>query len=147
LINAEAREARLDPEATMRTLGLSLAAALLATGCSNTGVTTAEATPQTTAKITEPRVATTIAAIGSGVIALEEDRPGLLGQARVTDANARVIALQRVPGGRVVEAELEEEDGRLVYSYEISVADGRSKVEIDATTGAVVTERREVGDD
>jgi uncharacterized membrane protein YkoI len=151
LIIADAWESQFVPEAMMRTLGLALAATLCTTACSNAGVTAAGMTPETTAqmtaKITEPQVATTIAAIGSGTIALEEDSPGLLGRTRVTDANARVIALRRVPGGRVVEAELEEERGRLVYSYEIRLADGRSSVEIDARTGAVLTERRKAGDD
>ena len=134
----------------MRTLGLALTATLLTTACSNAGVTAAATTPETTAamtaQITERQVATTVAAIGRGTIGLEEDRPGLLERARVTDANARVIALQRVPGGSIVEAELEEEGGRLVYSYEIRVADGRGIVEIDARTGAVLSEQREEGD-
>lgn len=136
----------------MRTVGLALAATLSATGCINAGVTTAETTAETremravkTAAVTEPRVATTVAAMGSGIIALEEDSPGLLEQARISDANARVIALQRIPGGTVVEAELEEDDGRLVYSYEIRDAGGRGKVEIDARTAAVLSERRKEG--
>jgi uncharacterized membrane protein YkoI len=135
----------------MRTLGLVVAATLFTTACSNAGVTTAEPrakmTTKMTAQITEPEVAITVAAIGSGTIALEEDSPGLSERARVSDANARVNALQRVPGGRIVEAELEEEHGRLVYSYEIRVADGRGTVEIDARTGAVLSERRKEGDD
>jgi uncharacterized membrane protein YkoI len=139
----------------MRTLRLALAATLSTTACINAGVTTAEMTTETpvelraerAAAITEPRVATTVAAMASGTVALEEDSPGLVERARVTDANARVIALQRMPGGSVVEADLEEEDGRLVYSYEIRVADGRGKVEIDATTAAVLSEKRRKGDD
>lgn len=151
LISGDARESQLVPEAMMRTLGLALAATLLTTACSNAGVTTAEPrakmAAEMTAQITEPQVAITVAAIGSGTIALEEDSPGLSERARVTDANARVIALQRVPGGSIVEAELEEERGRLVYSYEIRVADGRGIVEIDARTAAVLSEQRQKGDD
>jgi uncharacterized membrane protein YkoI len=131
----------------MKTLGLALAATLLTTGCSKARVTTAERPSQRAAEITEPQVAATVAAIGSGTIVLEEDSPWLLQRARVSDANARVIALHRIRGGSIVEAELEEEDGRLVYSYEIRVADGRGFVEIDASTGAVLSERREEGDD
>jgi len=138
-------------EATMRTLSLTLAATVLTTACSLAGPTPSELgagtanrelKPIMKATITEPLVASAVAAIGSGSIALEEDSPGLSGQARVSDANARVLALQRVRGGKVVEAELEEERGRLVYSYEIRVSDGRGVVEIDATTGAVVSEQR-----
>lgn len=137
----------------MRTLELGLAAALLTTGCFNARVTiaetetTAEVRAPMRAAITEPQVATAVAAMGSGTIALDEDSPGLLQRARVTDANARVIALQRVRSGRIVEAELDEEAGRLLYSYEIRVVDGRAFVEIDAATGAVLSERREQDDD
>jgi uncharacterized membrane protein YkoI len=49
-------------------------------------------------------------------------------------------ALARVPGGRITEAELEE-DGRLLYSFDIRV-EGRSGVEevqVDARTGEVVS--------
>jgi uncharacterized membrane protein YkoI len=141
----------------MRTLELALAATLFTTGCFNARATRAETerTAERTAEvrapmraaITEPQVATAVAAMGSGTIALEEDSPGLLERARVTDANARVIALQRVRGGRIVEAELDEEGGRVIYSYEIRVADGRAFVEIDAGTGVVLRERREQADD
>jgi hypothetical protein len=140
----------------MRIRGLTLAATLLTTACSLAGPTPAEFGTSTANResrpimrrtITEPRVATAVAAIATGRIALEEDSPGLVEQARVSDANARVLALQRVPGGRVVEAELEEERGRLVYSYEIRLADGRGVVEIDATTGAVVREQRKEAED
>lgn len=139
----------------MGTLGLALATTLATTGCMNAGLATADTATETPvetraakrAAITEHRVATSVAAMGRGTIALEEDSPGLVERARVTDANARVIALQRIPGASVVEAELEEEDGRLVYSYEIRVANGRGKVEIDASTGAVLKERRKERDD
>lgn len=141
----------------MRTLELALAATLLTTGCFNARVTLAEAEtpaelraeiqPTKRAAITEPQVATAVAAMGSRTIVLDEDSPGLLQRARVTDANARVIALQRAGRGRIVEAELDEEGGRLLYSYEIRVTDGRAFVEIDAATGAVLSERREQDDD
>jgi uncharacterized membrane protein YkoI len=138
----------------MRTLGLTLAAALSTTGCINAGFSTAEIgeTPVETravgrAAITEQQVAISVAAMGSGTVALDEDSPGLTKRARIADANARVIALQRMPGGTVVEAEIEEDDGRLVYSYEIRVEDGRGKVDIDATTAAVLKEKRKERDD
>jgi hypothetical protein len=68
---------------------------------------------------------------------------------RPREADARGIALERVPGGRIVEAELEEERGRLVYSYDIKLdgAQGIVDVEIDATTGAVLHVAREDDDD
>jgi Peptidase propeptide and YPEB domain len=142
------------PEAMMRTLRAALAV-LSTTGCINAGFATSEMTTETpvegrlvkSATITEQRVASSVAAMGAGTVTLDLDRPGLVERVRVADANARVIALQRMPGGTIVEAELEQDDGRLVYSYKIRLADGRGKVEIDATTAAVLKERRKDGDD
>ena len=139
----------------MRTLRVALAAALSTTGCVNAGFPTPELTTEApvevrsakSAPITEERVASSVAAMGSGTVVLDEDSPGLAQRARIADANARVIALQRMPGGTVVEAEIEEEDGRLVYSYEIRIADGRGKVDIDATTAAVLKEKRKERED
>jgi uncharacterized membrane protein YkoI len=58
--------------------------------------------------------------------------------AKITFAQALTTALARVPGG-VIKAELEVEDGNLMYSFEI--VDARRKileVEIDAGTGKVL---------
>jgi uncharacterized membrane protein YkoI len=137
-----APESQFVPEVNVRTAASLLIIALVVSGCSSDAPTKVQADQP---RITEPRVATIVGAIAAQAVALEEDRPGLLQQTRVTDANARVIALRQVPGGRIVEAELEEEGGQLVYEYEIRVADGRGLVEvaIDARTGAVLSEERD----
>jgi hypothetical protein len=133
-------------EVNVRTVRFFLVGALLVSGCSKDGHSTARITEPrgVQPRITEPQVAASVAAIATEAVALEEDRPGLAEQVRVTDANARVIALQRVPGGRIVEAELELEDGKLQYEYEIRVADGPDvvKAEIDARSGSVLREKR-----
>jgi hypothetical protein len=131
----------------VRTVKLLLASSLLGAACSNEGQTTSKITePRFVGpRFTEPQVVVSVAAIATTAVALQEDSPGLTRHARITDANARVIALQRVPGGRIVEAELERERGRLVYEYEIRVAEGRAvvKTEVDAKNGTVVSERRD----
>jgi uncharacterized membrane protein YkoI len=66
-------------------------------------------------------------------------------RAKVTRQQAETTALARVPGGEIAEGELEEEDGKLVYSFDIRVA-GRSGVEeiwVDAMTGQVISEEHE----
>lgn len=63
------------------------------------------------------------------------DLPAL---AKISFTQALTAALARVPGG-VIKAELEVEDGNLMYSFEI--VDARRKVlemEIDAGTGQVL---------
>lgn len=76
---------------------------------------------------------------------MKEERPGLLAQATITPDSARSLALARVPGGRIEEAEIEMEDGRLVYSFDMAVSGKRGveEVLIDAKTGAVISEEHE----
>lgn len=76
---------------------------------------------------------------------MKEERPGLLAQAAITPDSARSLALARVPGGRIHEAEIEMEDERLVYSFDISVPGQRGveEVLIDAKTGAFISEEHE----
>ena len=79
-------------------------------------------------------------------VTLREARPGLLALATITFDDARTIALARTRGGTIEEAELEEEDQTLLYSFEVRAADGVLwDVEVDATSGDVVDV--EIGDD
>jgi uncharacterized membrane protein YkoI len=48
-------------------------------------------------------------------------------------------ALEARLGARVIEVELERDDGRLVYEFELIAPDGRIlEAEVDARTGAVI---------
>jgi uncharacterized membrane protein YkoI len=78
-------------------------------------------------------------------VVLKEEKSGLLAQAKVTDATARAAALAKVPGGAIVEAEIEEEKGKLIYSYDIKIGgkDGLEEVTVDARTGAVLSVEHE----
>lgn len=78
-------------------------------------------------------------------VKVEEDKAGLWSRATLSPDSAIRIALARVPGGTITEAELEEEDGRLIYSFEIKVAGkaGEDEVHVDATTGEVVKQEHE----
>jgi len=63
-------------------------------------------------------------------------------EARITKAAAQKTALARVPAGSTIEeGELEHENGRTVYSFDIKVP-GRSgiqEIQVSAVTGAVVS--------
>lgn len=65
----------------------------------------------------------------------------LLAQAKVTEAKAREIALAKAPKGTIQSSELEEEDGRLIWSVDISTPNTKdiTEVAVDAKTGAVVS--------
>lgn len=59
-------------------------------------------------------------------------------QAKITMEAARTIAINRV-NGQVVEEDLEKENGRLQYAFDIRTADGKIvDVEIDAMTGEIL---------
>lgn len=89
------------------------------------------------------------AEVGTSGSALVEEAPGFLARATITDAVARATALARVPGGEVIKAVLEEEEGVLLYSYDIKVPgqDGIEEVHIDAMTGAVLSVEHESGEE
>ena len=76
---------------------------------------------------------------------LKEEKAGLLAQATVTPDSARRIALARVANGRIAEQEIEMEDGKLVYSFDIKVPARRGieEVQVDAKTGAFVKQEHE----
>lgn len=78
-------------------------------------------------------------------VQIVEDKEGLWARATLAPDSAIKIALARVPGGKITKGELEEEDGRLIYSFEIEVTgrSGEDEVHIDATTGEVVKQEHE----
>jgi uncharacterized membrane protein YkoI len=61
-------------------------------------------------------------------------------QAKVTKAEAERIALDKVPGGTIKEAEIEKEKGKLIWSFDVATPGTReiTEVNVDAMTGAVV---------
>lgn len=63
----------------------------------------------------------------------------LLAQAKVTKADAEKAALAKVPNGTVKESELENEDGKLIWSVDISIPDSQDikEVAVNAITGEV----------
>jgi len=63
-------------------------------------------------------------------------------------AAAEKTALEQVPGGRVKEAELEHEHGKLVWSFDIEQKGSPDivEVQVDANTGKVVAIEHETPD-
>ena len=55
------------------------------------------------------------------------------------------IALTKAPNGTVKEAELEKEDGKLIWSFDIATPDSKdiTEVLVDAKTGAIVSVDKE----
>lgn len=71
----------------------------------------------------------------------KKDLPdALVKKAKVTEETAAKTALGRVPKGSIDAVELEEENGKLIYSYDIKTAgkSGIDEVNVSAITGKIV---------
>jgi uncharacterized membrane protein YkoI len=70
----------------------------------------------------------------------KHEQANLQAQAKLTRAQAEEVALAKVPGGTIKEAELEKEKGKLIWSFDITKAGepGTTEVNVDAVTGEVV---------
>lgn len=74
-----------------------------------------------------------------------ETKAELQKEAKITEAAAKKTALEQVPGGKVKSGELEREGGKLLYSFDIKSKgkSGIDEVQIDAITGAVLSNKHE----
>lgn len=70
----------------------------------------------------------------------EQPDPQLLKEAKITQGDAQKTALAKVPNGKVKSAELENEGGALVWSFDISKPNSKdiAEVLVDAKTGKMV---------
>lgn len=75
----------------------------------------------------------------------EESPAALQKEAKITEAAARATALKQVPTGTVKKFELERENGKLIYSYDITVPGktGIEEVAVNAIDGTVVAHEHE----
>lgn len=88
----------------------------------------------------------TLAVFGAVALAGHAGAQAARGPApKLTEAEARTIALREVPNGRVESSELEREHGHLIYSFDIKVAGkkGVEEVNVDALNGKVLAHEHE----
>lgn len=64
----------------------------------------------------------------------------LAGKAKISESAARATAMSKVPGATVQAAELENENGKLLYSYDMKVAgkSGIEEVQVNAIDGSLI---------
>jgi uncharacterized membrane protein YkoI len=112
--------------------------------------TAAVAGAQQTASASKSAVKTTMQSAKSTTkphkkMAKAESQAALQKEARITEATARATALKEVPNGTVKSSELERENGKLIYSYDISVPgkSGIDEVNVNAIDGTVVAKQHE----
>jgi uncharacterized membrane protein YkoI len=77
-----------------------------------------------------------------------EAEPGLFAMATLSADSATALATANTPG-RIVKGELENEDGALIYSFDIAVEgqEGVTEVHVDAKTGAIIKVEHEEGEE
>jgi uncharacterized membrane protein YkoI len=126
---------------------IALAVAIAAT----TSVAGAQAT-STVAKSTVAKSTVAKSTVKTGTIKRhhtkvqkEESQATLMKEAKVSEATARATALAQVPNGSVKSSEIERENGKLIYSYDITVPGktGIEEVNVNAIDGSVVGREHE----
>jgi len=93
-------------------------------------------------KIIVTRLAAAMMAVAlAGCASEQQEQAELQAQAKISKAEAQQTALAKAPGGTIKEGELEKEDGKLIWSFDIATPDSRNttEVNVDAITGAVVS--------
>ena len=87
-----------------------------------------------------PILALTLGAIWAPFnLVAQQSEAELLKQARVTKHQAKRIALARVKHGTIKKAELEKENGVLIWSFDVAQSGKKdlTQVWVDATTGKI----------
>jgi uncharacterized membrane protein YkoI len=107
------------------------------------------ASAQGTATYNKSAVKTTTQAAKTGkkhrTMKKAESQATLQKEAKISEATARATALKEVPNGTVKSSELERENGKLIYSYDITVPGktGIQEVNVNAIDGSVVAKVHE----
>src|SRR5665213_3847228 len=82
---------------------------------------------------------------GKKSLKLSEERPGLAKKALIPLKQARATAMSKVPKGVIRAQEIEEENGRLIYSFDLKVKGiaGIEEVNVNAMSGDFVNSEHE----
>jgi uncharacterized membrane protein YkoI len=82
-----------------------------------------------------------VAVYATAAMASKSAEAQLRAEATVSESAARATALAKVPKGRIASAELEEEHGKLIWSFDIAAPGTRNitEIQVDAKTGAIVS--------
>jgi len=86
--------------------------------------------------------------IVAGLVGCETEKAEqarLQAKAKISRADAEKTALTKAPGGTIKEGELEEEKGKLIWSFDIATPGTKeiTEVGVDAITGEVVSVEKE----
>ena len=62
---------------------------------------------------------------------------------KITKERATQAALERAPGGKIESAELEDEGGKSVWSFDLRVGKTIREIQVDSGTGEIVSDKVE----
>jgi uncharacterized membrane protein YkoI len=88
----------------------------------------------------------TLGLLGGGLIAAESDtveqafaadQSKIVEKAEIKEAEATEIALKEV-SGEVTETEIDEENGTIIYEFDIKTKSGETEVSVDGMTGKIL---------
>jgi len=104
---------------------------------------------RTTALIPLALILAASVAGAQGTAKKAESQADLQKEAKMTMVDARAMALREVPNSKVQAGEIEREGGKLIYSFDMKVANksGIDEVNIDAMTGKLVSKQHETPKD
>ena len=75
----------------------------------------------------------------------EASQAKLMAEAKISKEAARQTALAKVPNGTIKDGELEKENGKLQWSFDVATPDSKdiTEVNVDAITGDVISVAKE----
>jgi hypothetical protein len=102
----------------------------------------------TASKIPFLAIVSIFALSSSLALADQATQAKLQAEAKISEAQARTMALAKVPGGSISSAELEKEHGKLIWSLDIAQVGSKNitEVQVDAKTGKIVSTKVETPD-
>jgi hypothetical protein len=102
----------------------------------------------TASKIPFLAIVSIFALSSSLALADQATQAKLHAEAKISEADARTMALAKVPGGSISSSELEKEHGRLIWSFDIAQVGSKNitEVQVDAKTGKIASTKVETPD-
>jgi uncharacterized membrane protein YkoI len=93
-------------------------------------------------------VAVITAVVVAGCASEQREQAEMQSQAKISKEQAQQTALAKAPGGTIKEGELENENGKLIWSFDIATPDSKNTIEVnvDAITGSIVSVSSETPD-
>lgn len=90
-------------------------------------------------------VVVSMLAVASFSTAYAADQKVALPKPKISKPEAKKTALARVPNGKIKDSELEQENCKLVWSFDIATKGSKdiTEVQVDATTGKIVSVAKE----